>query len=311
MTAERRALRTRGGTITFPAYVPVTTFGDKFPLDALIQPFLPRLASAVMVSYHYARSLDSPFALPLMIDSGGFAALLDGARVVRRSGLGVLELTRKGDVERVHPNDVLEVQETHADVAFTLDFPIPSDSEPREARRRLDLTLANAYWAAENRRRRDLPLYACIPTWDVETAAISARELNGGKFSGIAIGGLVPRARNVQLIRSIIRAIRGESGDLPLHVFGLGSPANVKMLFQEGVDSVDSSSYVQAAAQGRLWSDPSRRILRASQVERLHLALCNLAAATGNPFPLSSFGIAFDTVSAARTRAERQAALIG
>ena len=47
-TAEK-ALETPSGTIRFPAYIPVTTFGEKYPLDRLIQPYLPRLAPAVMV----------------------------------------------------------------------------------------------------------------------------------------------------------------------------------------------------------------------------------------------------------------------
>jgi helicase len=75
MKPTPRELVTRRGVIRFPAYVPVTTFGDKYPLDKLVQPYLPRLAQAVMVSFHYARQMSEPLRLPLLVDSGGFASL--------------------------------------------------------------------------------------------------------------------------------------------------------------------------------------------------------------------------------------------
>src|SRR5580698_4444822 len=49
-----KVLKTPSGLIPLPSYIPVTTFGKKYPLDNLIRPYLPRLAKAVMVSWHYA-----------------------------------------------------------------------------------------------------------------------------------------------------------------------------------------------------------------------------------------------------------------
>ena len=158
----RKVLRTRRGEVRLPAYFPVTTFGERYPLDSLIRPYLPRLAAGVMVSYYYARRMSDAPRVPVLVDSGGFASLFEGARVAEEQGLGVLEVTRDGAVERTHPRDVLELQERVADVAFTLDFPIPPGTEGGEARRRQALTIANARWALANRRRRDLPLFACV-----------------------------------------------------------------------------------------------------------------------------------------------------
>lgn len=148
MTRSTRELVTRRGVIRFPAYVPVTTFGAKYPLDSLIRPYLPRLAPAVMVSYYYARQMGEPLRLPLMVDSGGFASLFEGSRVVRQSGLGVLRVHRDKKSETIHPRDVLELQEEVADVAFPLDFPVPPGADLKEARLRQRLTVANAQWGA-------------------------------------------------------------------------------------------------------------------------------------------------------------------
>ncbi len=295
MRSEPRTLTTRTGTIRFPAYIPVTTFGDRYPLDRLVQPYLPRLAQAIMVSFHYARQMTEQPRLPVLVDSGGFASLFDTACVVTSGGLGVLEVAGTETVETVHPRDVLDLQERIADVAFSLDFPIPPGMALPEARLRQELTIANAHWALANRRRRDLPLFACVQAWDADSARACARAYAGAGFDGIAIGGLVPRARTISTVCAIVEAVRTEIGDQPLHVFGLGQPETIETLFTIGVDSVDSSAYVQLAADGRLWSHPGQKLTHASPVDRLHLALCNLAAATGRALPLSASRIVLAT----------------
>ncbi len=285
------ALETRRGQIQFPAYIPVTTFGEKYPLDDLIRPYLPRLATAVMVSLHYARKMKERPRIPVLIDSGGFAVIFKESHVVVEGGLGVIERRPLDEeVERVHPLEVLEFQEQHADVAFTLDFPIPPGTDPGEARRRMELTVANAHWAISNRRRKDLPLYACIQAWDADSARECARQLIEGAFEGFAIGGLVPRSRDRDAVFAIVDAVREVIGDRPLHVFGLGHPSMVSELFERGVQSVDSSSYVKLAASGKTWSSHVGDIRNPSPHERMQLAIENLAAASRARLPLSARG---------------------
>ena len=105
----------------------------------------------------------------------------------------------------------------------------------------------------------------------------------------------MPRARDLPAVLAIVEAVREEIGDRPLHVFGLGRPEIVESLYGAGVDSVDSSSYVRLAADGKLWGNPSHRIKDPSPTDRLHVALCNLAAATGSALPLSAYKLAFTT----------------
>ena len=286
-------LNTTHGPIRLPAYVPVTTFGEKYPLDDLVRPYLPRLAPAAMVSFHYARQMEERPSLPLLIDSGGFASLFQNATVKEVGGLGVLETTNGEVTDTLHPRDVLEFQERHADVAFTLDFPIPPSMDVGEARRRNKLTVANARWAIGNRRRKDMLLFACVQGWDVESYRSCAIEYAALGFDGIAIGGLVPRVSNFAGVLAIVDAVRAEVPDKPLHVFGLGKPGIVEVLFKHGVQSVDSSSYVKLAADGRLWGQPSVHLADASPAERLHLALCNLGMAAQRAMPLSTSHLLF------------------
>jgi helicase len=198
---------------------------------------------------------------------------------------------------RTHPRDVLELQERVADVAFTLDFPVPPGMDAGEARRRQKLTTANAHWALANRRRCDLPLFACVQAWDAGSGRACARAYAGAGFDGVALGGMVPRAHDRGLVRAMVGAVRAEAGELPLHVFGLGKPELVEEVFGAGADSVDSSAYVKLAAEGRLWGRPGVRVKDPSPTDRLHLALCNLAAACGRALPLSLAGLVFTTAA--------------
>jgi tRNA-guanine family transglycosylase len=233
--------------------------------------------------------------LPLLIDSGGFAALFEGARVVEDNGLGVLEIPATDRIaDCLHPMEVLEFQEQHADIAFTLDFPIPPNMDPAEAERRQELTIANALWALSNRRRgADLCLFACIQAWDESSASRCAARLASHPFNGFAIGGLVPRARDFALVEAMIAAVQSEIGDRPLHIFGLGKPQSTSRLFELGVDSVDSSSYVKLAADGRLWDDSDYQLSDPTPTDRLHFAIRNLVTATSSRAPLSALSVGF------------------
>lgn len=301
---QQRSVTTRRGQIPFPTYIPVTTFGEKYPLDNLVRPYLPRLAPAVMVSYYYAQQMkpEQTPRVPLMVDSGGFVSLFENVNIRSKGKLGIIELKRESEIEIIHPKDVLELQSQIADVAFTLDFPIPPGMDLAQAQERQKLTIANAHWALDNKRRRDLPLYACVQAWNIESATECAKAYTNCGFDGIAIGGLVPRVHDMNLVLSIVETVRNEIGDLPLHIFGLGSPSTISRLYAIGVDSVDSSSYIKYAANGQLFSDPEFRIDEPTATDRLHLALCNLATATGKSLPLSAAEITFSTISVHRSR---------
>jgi hypothetical protein len=109
-----RSLKTRRGDIRLPGFFPVTTFGNKYPLDRLIRPYLPRLCQGMLVSHHYAAHLDEnpndhP-GVPLFIDSGGFALLFEGSRVTAQAGVFGIR-TQVGDL--VTPDLVLQRQMRH------------------------------------------------------------------------------------------------------------------------------------------------------------------------------------------------------
>jgi helicase len=256
-------ITTSNGALRFPAFLPVTTFGGKFPLDEILRPHLSRFTEATMVSHHYAQKMKHPVTPITFIDSGGFASLFQSASVEEREGRFCI---RTGEEALLDPLDVLAFQTKHAQIGATLDFIIPPDMDREEAQRRQEWTRNNAIWAIEN-IDSDLKLFASIQAWDFDSAASLTSQLAPYPFSGFALGGMVPRLSKPQVIFDCVAGIRSIDSNRPLHVFGIGSPRLIKNLFEHGVDSVDSSSYVRSAVSGRYLDPRSGNYLPISEVE--------------------------------------------
>src|SRR5208282_4192169 len=103
-----RTLRTAKGEIPLPTFFPVTTFGRYFEVDELVRPHIDRFCPAVLASLHYARSLKSAWHRPLFIDSGGFASLMEGARII---DLGQYHGIKTTESSILRPDEVLTLQE--------------------------------------------------------------------------------------------------------------------------------------------------------------------------------------------------------
>ncbi len=143
-------------------------------------------------------------------------------------------------------------------------------------------------------------MFACVQAEAPEAARLAAADYAAAGFDGVAIGGLAPRVGELGFIESMVKTVRDALGEsLPLHVFGIGDPRIVRKLFAWGADSVDSSSYARLAASGRSWR-ATIRLDDPSPTERLHLAICNLAKATGATLPFSSLPMVFSTLSLQR-----------
>lgn len=267
-------LSTWHGSIPLPAFFPVTTYGDQYPLDKLVQPYLKRSASCIMVSYHYAQKMKVRPELPLFIDSGGFASLFEGAVPEEHKDHACI---RTKDGEELHPLQVLEFQSEHGDIGATLDFIIPPGTDPDEAARRQKLTIQNALYAQKHLTSDSLILYASLQCWDMESARRCANVYAEAGFEGIAIGGMVPRAKDAEYIKSIVRAVREEAPECAIHVFGCGNTELIPELVQLGADSFDSSSYVRGAVPDGAAQDLHTGLYTA--IRRLHEVI---AAASGS-----------------------------
>ena len=235
------------GELRLPPFLPVTTFGGKFPIDEILRPYLSKFSSAIMVSHHYAQKMKEASAPITFIDSGGFASLFQGSSVEMIEDRYCIR-TSKGTL--LDPADVLSFQSQHAQFGATVDFIIPPDLPEDEAMNRQGMTLHNAIWTIDH-LKDDLNLYASIQAWDRSSAERITDQLATYPFRGFALGGMVPRISKPKSIFEIVSGIRRVDSERPLHVFGIGTPKLIKALLEHGVDSVDSSSYVRSAVSKR------------------------------------------------------------
>lgn len=238
-------IRTQHGNIRLPAFMPVTTFSGKYPLDSLVRPYLPRLSDCIMVSYHYARQIKERPSCPLFIDSGGFVGLFEGSEFIEYQDRVCIK-TKDGDL--IDPEEVLAFQKEQADLAATVDFIIPPDvTDEAERRRRMNLTVKNALYAKEHTGDSKLMLYASLQSWDEVSAGKCAKIYADAGFQGIAIGGMVPHSSDPEYIIRIAGAVREAAPECAIHLFGCGNSAILKKLGDLGIDSADSSSYIRSA----------------------------------------------------------------
>lgn len=249
-----KSLAVAGGILRFPTFLPVTTFGGRYPLDTIARPYLREIFPAIMVSHFYALPMKERWPQPTFVDSGGFASLFAGSTIVDlgdRSGIR----TEGGSV--TDPDQVLELQKERADIGATLDFIVSPDMDETEATLRQNLTIQNALWALQRwDDSGSFHLFASLQAWDAPSATRIVDRLAEHPFTGFALGGMVPRIRTPRIIFEIVAAIRRIDSERPLHVFGVGNPSLVKALFDHGVDSTDSSSYIKYAAS-RKYLDPA------------------------------------------------------
>lgn len=294
-----RQLEWRPGGIFFP----VITGAPQHRLDMLIRAHLPRYApqlQGTLVSAYYARRWNeaerarwrSPTTdeMALLIDSGGFVGAAGATVAIEETAaadgapIAVLRVTRPEGEEVIHPDEVLALQGELADVGFSLDCLIAPDMPPDEAARRTRLTLANAYHALRQRGQRfpQLCLFGVVQARDPQSAAacaaalVAMRDDGGHGFDGLAIGGLVPHARDLDHASGIVAAVRAEAPGLPIHVFGIGQPESIRRLVVAGATSSDSSAYARDAVRGRSWGRPEASIEDPTLGESLLLALEHL-----------------------------------
>jgi len=237
-------LKTKHGTLSTPVLFPVHNLGaeggwntprywEKFPhintamFNASLLALNRRghLGTILQIGVHrFIRFFGVAF-----VDSGGF--------LYRK-----YKLTFK-------PEKILEIQEKMgADIASTLDYPI--NCKTLTENNNILRTVNNAKMASSLKRNSEMLLFASINGYDpvVVRNVIKHLKKHGG-FDGFALGSLMPKYGNYSFLVDIILAAKLEADDIPIHVYGLGSPLITHLLIYLGVDSFDSSFFIVASGK--------------------------------------------------------------
>ncbi|MEZ3142747.1 tRNA-guanine transglycosylase [Halobaculum sp. MBLA0143] len=188
----------------------------------------------------------------LFLDSGGFKFLGDG------------QLEGNGFAVEMDQTAVYEIQrDLGGDVLVNLDHPIAPDDDHATRVEKARKTAENVETFLSLTADSDAALYLTLHGYNYSmmdefletvTDVVPASVLREG-FDGIALGSLVPKKDDREaLIQAVsdCREVLADWGmrDRPLHVLGIGSRA-IPLLVGMGVDSFDSTTYVQNAINGK------------------------------------------------------------
>ena len=210
------------------------------------------------------REVNGVYNAPLFLDSGGFKLLYNTG----------LDLKEFGIEKETEADDILALQEDFGgEIVASLDYPLPPGLERSEAEKRMNLSLENACRVASLLSTKTQPpfLYVCChgqSQSDIKNYVRHVFDRLTGVLPafGLAIGSLVPlRGKQDSEVLERISGVQNaipESARFhtPIHAFGVSGEL-APILAYMGVDSFDSTSYIQAA-RGLNYADPSTRAKR-------------------------------------------------
>ena len=210
------------------------------------------------------QEVNGVYNAPLFLDSGGF-------KLLYKTGL---DLQKFGIEKETEADDIFALQEDFGgEIIASLDYPLPPGLERSEAEKRMSLSLENAYRVATLLASKAQPpfLYVCChgqSQSDIESYVKQVFDRLSGVLPsfGLAIGSLVPLrgkqdAAVLERICGAQKAIpESERHHTPIHAFGVSGELTPILTYM-GVDSFDSTSYIQAA-RGLSYSDPLTRTKR-------------------------------------------------
>ena len=210
------------------------------------------------------QEVNGVYNAPLFLDSGGFKLLYNKG----------LDLKEFGIEKETEADDILALQEDFGgEIIASLDYPLPPGLERSGAEKRMNQSLKNAYRVATLLTAKAQPpcLYVCChgqSQSDIENYVKQVFDRLSGVLPlfGLAVGSLVPLrgkqdAAVLERICGVQKAIpESERGHTPLHAFGVSGELTPILAYM-GVDSFDSTTYIQAA-RGLNYTDPFTRAKR-------------------------------------------------
>ncbi|MCD6466689.1 MAG: tRNA-guanine transglycosylase [Methanomicrobia archaeon] len=162
---------------------------------------------------------------PIILDSGGFQFMKKNAELEEEFVLRYQE-------------------ESGCDMGITFDYPILPGLSLEEKENRMERSIYNSNLALKLKNNKKMLLYSAVHGHNPADIKKYLKSLDSG-FDGYAIGSLVPKKRDYNMLINVVSAARNEK---PLHVFGItGFPALFALSYM-GIETFDSWTYLVAAA---------------------------------------------------------------
>jgi queuine tRNA-ribosyltransferase len=272
--ARAGRILTKNGAIDTPAFMPVGTAGT---VKALTPRPLEEAGAQVILANTYHLFLRPGHEVigrfgslrrfmgwngPILTDSGGFQifSLQDKARV-GESGVR-FKSHLDGSSFSLTPEDAVDIQNTlDSDIQMALDHFAPHPATRLQDEKALRLTSA---WAARARERflktnRNNHQFAIVQGGLREDLRRrSLQELAAMDFDGYALGGLSVGESQADFYR-IVKALAPElPAEKPRYLMGAGTPEDILLAVENGVDMFDCVLPSRNARNGALFTSRGR-----------------------------------------------------
>lgn len=280
--ARRGQISFPRGTIETPAFMPVGTYGTvkgMLPSDIeatgaeiiLGNTFHLMLRPGMdVIKAHQGLHKFANWDKPILTDSGGFQVFsLGDLRKITEEGV-TFKSPINGDKVTLNPESSMQVQrDLDADIVMIFDecTPYPADHETAEVSMQLSLR-----WAERSKNAHqgnDAALFGIVQGGmyaDLRKTSLDGLVTIG--FDGYAIGGLSvgePKDEMLQVLEDLLPHM---PDDKPRYLMGVGTPRDLALAVQQGVDMFDCVMPTRNARNGHLFT--SQGVVRIRNASNKH-----------------------------------------
>jgi len=211
----------------------------------------------------------------ILTDSGGYQVFsLSPLHKVGNDGINFRSHV-DGSAHYITPEMAIRFQEDlGADIAMVLDECPAHDNELEYVTKAMNRT---HIWAERCKRvhsRKDQELYAIVQGGIFpELRQQSAKYLTSVEFAGYAIGGLSigePKAVTMLMVEKTVAYL---PSDRPRYLMGVGSPDDIIIAVDKGVDMFDSALPTRVARNGALFTWQGRRNIHNAVYRRMERSI--------------------------------------
>lgn len=262
-------LQTAHGEIETPVFMPVGTLGT---VKAMTVDDLHNIGSQIILGNTYHLMLRPSAELvaeqgglhkfmnwnkPILTDSGGFQVMsLSKIRKISEQGVE-FQSHIDGSKHMLSPERSMEIQHLlGADITMIFDECTPYPASHQVAKESMELSLR---WAERSKKafvERDGHLLFGIVQGSVyeDLRKISAKELDGIGFDGMAIGGLAVGEGQELMFKTLDFTTPNLPEDKPRYLMGVGKPLDVIGAVLRGVDMFDCVLPTRNARNGQVFT---------------------------------------------------------
>lgn len=243
-----------GKKIELPSFFPVIFPGeDSYKVEDKIRIIIPQITKNILINtYNFLKNpkllkdkvlqsiLKKSF---VFVDSGGFLL----TNFYHKNNKVKLIF----DKLNVTWEDILKIQNNFAQIGNNIDFLnvnetkkfLPLNSKQIEKLIKINSHFIDLYSSV----KKNFLFFPTVHAHNILILKAICKKLNRDieNYDGISVGGLVPLKNDWEKIISRIFYIRSNFKQTNIHVFGVGNPALLPILFSMGVSSTDSSSYLK------------------------------------------------------------------